>query len=126
MNHKLTHSAFMHALACGLKVQRYSIVMNDWITINDSHKWCEDSRYRIKPRTIRCGDMEFPEPLRTSPEVGSWIYISNPLNGNGYIETRWVGDLDEALMLSRGMVHATREDAESHTVALLALTEVKK
>ena len=35
-----------------------------------------ESKYRIKPRTIRIGEYDVPEPMREAPEVGTQYFVT--------------------------------------------------
>ena len=90
-----------------------------------SPSWDEDTEYRFKPKMITCRNLEFPEPMRVAPEIGSWVYFPNPLGRCVYVDSHWVGDESEVLLFKRGLCHSTPAAAEAHARALIALTEVK-
>ena len=85
-----------------------------------------DYDYRIKPRTIRIGDFDVPEPLRVAPSAGTTVFsVSLELIGS-HDEWDWVdGDCVMDLMLSRGILHSSRDSAIAHAKALIALTSAK-
>ncbi|MDE9467530.1 hypothetical protein [Xenorhabdus bovienii] len=82
-----------------------------------------NKKYRIKPRTIRIGNIDVPEPVREELKHGTVFYYPNLRNmcrsrsDNFYMGT----DFDKS-MLQRGLIHLDRESAEIHAKALIALT----
>jgi len=85
--------------------------------------WEEDYEYRLKPKMIKCGDLEFPEPMRVAPEAGSdcWRVC---LDYDIYSKRYTWSDCDwDKVSLKRGIYHKTKEAAEQHARALIALTE---
>ncbi len=85
--------------------------------------WNEESEYRFKPKMIRCGDLEFPEPMRVAPELDTRFWLATTLED--VLVYRWENDAFDQKVLSRGICHLTEEAAEAHARALIALTEVK-
>ena len=83
-------------------------------------------KYRIKPRTIKIGDFDVPEPMRVPPSAGTTVFsVSLELIGS-HDEWDWIdGDCVMDLMLSRGILHSSRESAIAHAKALIALTAEK-
>lgn len=85
--------------------------------------WDTSTLYRHKPRTIKIGDMEVPEPLRHYPKNGTMVYYVNMVATHGVSPTRW--DLDSAMakiVLHRGLMHLSESDAKAHARALLEFT----
>lgn len=78
--------------------------------------------YRIKPRTIRIGEFDVPEPLRVAPTVGSLYWSIHFGNDAGIGSFKWNGDRFDQNVLIQGVAHLKREDAEAHTKALLSLS----
>ena len=83
----------------------------------------------LKPRTIRIGEFDVPEPLRVAPKrvTGKVTkYWTVSLSSIGAVDAViWDNDCWDKLFLARGIIHLTREAAEIHTKALLSFTEVK-
>ncbi len=78
--------------------------------------------YRIKPSTIKIGDMEVPEPLRAAPAAGTRVYWPH-LNRNDFTDERqWFGDSHDLSRLKRGIVHLTEQAAIAHAKALIAVS----
>lgn len=94
-----------------------------WIQCIVMPRWTADIKYRRKPRTIRIGNIDVPEPVRQPLEVGTVYYV--PLVSNsGYVHyvNKWAGDSTDMRLLTRGLVHLTAEAAVIHGRALVALT----
>lgn len=108
--------------------QRYSKPWEYFQVLSKSHEWLDCNQYlyfshvkeyRLKPRTININGFEVPEPIR-SMSVGNIYYI---------VKTPFVEGITcnlehyETRLISSGMVHSTRENAEKHLEALLSFTK---
>lgn len=82
------------------------------------------AEYRIKPRTIRIGEYDVPEPMRDAPVVDS-IYYLPVLDGSDNRAVVWGDDEYDRKWLQLGLCHKTREAAELHAMALVSLTAKK-
>lgn len=96
-----------------------------WQHLTRHPVWDYDIEYRRKPRTIRIGNYDVPEPLRVAPNRGVIYFFpsfisGNKINGNGYT---FSNDATDRAILKRGMMHLTKEAAELHAKALISLTE---
>jgi len=84
------------------------------------------TRYRIKPRTVRIGDIDVPEPLREMPADGTTVWWPDfCVAGDNMVGEADVDGLIRAVLptlLNRGLLHPTREAAAAHAAALVALT----
>lgn len=95
----------------------------NWIDCDYSPIWGAHSEYRRKPRTIRIGEFDVPEPMREAPKELSIYFV--PTTGHGKFLcdfSNWCGDVIDKSRMSRGMCHATEEAATLHTIALISLT----
>ena len=79
------------------------------------HPGCE---YRRKPRTVRIGEFDVPEPVR-EPLGECWLADFN--YGKAY-KCLWDGKSPQPQWLAAGLIHATREAAQTHIDALLSFT----
>lgn len=86
-----------------------------WLNIRHYSTW------RIKPKTIRIGDYDVPEPLREMKQ--GQVYWIATTSGDVCHSIKNYGDSADVIWLARGLCHATREAAELHTKALLSFTE---
>ncbi|MDE1479426.1 hypothetical protein [Xenorhabdus bovienii] len=100
---------------------------------DDADRWCSlagefyfdpDSEYRRKPRTIRIGNIEVPEPVDYRPEVDCSYYVPSII-GTTYLSDShvWINCFSDHLYLDRGLIHLDRESAELHAKALISLTQ---
>lgn len=76
--------------------------------------------YRIKPKTIRIGEIDVPEPVRSAPMKQQKYYVAHPLSG-AYM-TLWDGNETDNQWLRNGLIHLTREAAELHAKALILVS----
>lgn len=99
--------------------------VNDWFNCGKHPEWRAEYSYRRKPKTIRIGEHDVPEPVRATPNRDIPYYFPN-LDSTALIRgARWSGVEFDHYMLARGLVHLTREAAEQHARALLAFTQVQ-
>jgi hypothetical protein len=94
----------------------------EWIALKNHPVWLTDEEYRRKPRTIRIGDYDVPEPMREEPEKMTLYYRASIEYSSCVAQNYWRGDSLDYLWLERGHVHATQEAAEIHAKALISLT----
>ena len=78
--------------------------------------------YRIKPRTIKIGDIEVPEPMREVPEIGADVWYIAVHQREVAVSTEWNGSGWQHTMLERGLVHKSQLNAEAHAEAIIAQT----
>lgn len=99
-----------------------------WVTLFSTKEdclpaWYEDIQYRRKPKTIRIGNYDVPEPLREAPVEATTIYFvdlaMNTLVHDFVYYTNQHYLIN--LVLRRRIAHLTREAAELHAKALLSL-----
>ena len=85
----------------------------------------DDYDYRIKPRTIKIGDFDVPEPMRITPNDGQKVYVVTPQIREAMTTSAWLGCGWQCTALERGLVHSSAENAEAHAKALFSFS-VKK
>lgn len=96
--------------------------------------WDQNIEYRFKPKTIKVGEHEFPEPMRVAPIACTEYWTVEIRSGGAVVEGTvakvanyfWYGDAQDVACLRAGICHLTKEAAEQHAKALIALTEVKE
>lgn len=95
----------------------------NWADMVCEPGWNENTEYRIKPKTIRIGDIDVPEPVREALKSGEHYYVVT-IAGTRLSATHmvYVGYEYEKGWLSRGLIHLTREDAELHANALILVS----
>ena len=81
--------------------------------------------YRIKPRTIKIGDFDVPEPMREAPNGGVEVFSPMPASQEMYWSWPWWGSKADFLALNRGVVHCNMDSAVAHSIAIISLTEPK-
>ncbi len=94
-------------------------------------KWVEakasamssSNEYRIKPRTIKIGDIEVPEPITKHPdEMVTHVYVASPAASGFYDEMELDQSKESYVFAERGICHKTKDAAIAHARALIALT----
>lgn len=100
-----------------------------WLDVNDANPDClsftSREEYRIKPRTIKIGDFDVPEPMRGEPEYGHEYFVVEALSDIPAASQIWNGMDCEKRWLSMGLCHKSKESAIAHAKALIALTSAK-
>ena len=76
---------------------------------------------RRKPKTIRIGDLDVPEPMRVAPPAGTHYWIVSVSEEFSYSST-WAGDKSDFYCLERGLCQLTKEAAETHRKALILVS----
>lgn len=100
---------------------------------NDGDEWSEKLvcnlirgiEYRIRPRTIKIGDFDVPEPMRVEPGYGVQYFVVETLSDTPAACQIWNGMDCEKRWLSMGLCHKSKESAIAHAKALVALTSAK-
>ena len=98
-----------------------------WMSVDkgDAPAFNAHKEYRFKPRTIRIGDIDVPEPMRERPVMGSRYFSVEGLDECVW-NREWIDDYRDNARLARGLIHETRENAELMLKALLSLTQKKE
>ncbi|MDC9615855.1 hypothetical protein PSI19_18670 [Xenorhabdus khoisanae] len=97
----------------------------NWHTLKSECGFDHVFAYRLKPRTIKIGSYDVPEPVRNESEINDGEFYHVPYFLNGFADTYrcvWVGNDHEMERLRNGLIHKDRESAELHARALIALT----
>ncbi|QTL38756.1 hypothetical protein HGO23_12795 [Xenorhabdus budapestensis] len=98
----------------------------DWNTLESECGFDRVFGYRLKPRTIRIGEYDVPEPVRVEPEINTKYFSPSILSPSVlFVSFEWSGDFYDSIALNRGMVHLEKESAELHAKALISLTKQK-
>lgn len=95
-----------------------------WREMWSHPSWIPECEYRRKPKTIRIGEFDVPEPLREAPAPGTEYFVAT-LSSEDLATPLWDSDHHDLRWLKWGLVHLTREAAEIHRRALISLTEQK-
>ncbi len=121
----------LHPVIKGIGDGSDFMVSSDGITWVDVDKalsalsFLGSCEFKEKPRTIKIGDFDVPEPLRVEPKTGSVVYYANPYPLDTAVQFAWGGSSAEKLLLARGMIHADMESAKIHAKAIVSFTELK-
>ena len=86
---------------------------------------CYDYEYRVKPKTIRIGEYDVPEPMREMPAAGTVYYVPTLTNIPvcSYVWKCSVSDIEDRLNM--GLIHLCADNAAHHAKALLSITEAR-
>ena len=84
--------------------------------------WHKEHSYRRKPRTIKIGDIEVPEPCKFALAYEQKYYVPNVTTGGTYLYT-WAHSHQDQHNLESNFVHT---DIRSATLHAKALIEVSK
>ncbi len=101
----------------------YCFIKGKWVPIHKSPLWDDGTEYRRKPRTININGFEVPEPVREPLEYRQDYYMPSIAFDPGTDHHTWRGDKYDDEWLARGLIHLTKEAAETHAKALLSFTQ---
>lgn len=94
---------------------------------NQQPSWEPSTQYRRKPRTIQVNGFDVPEPVRKKLKDGDKYFVpsvsSKDFFGGTWI---WFSDGCGQTMLSRGLIHLTKENAIIHAKAMLGIDPYAK
>ncbi|MDE9588220.1 hypothetical protein [Xenorhabdus bovienii] len=100
----------------------------EWRDCSHGFVFWSDTEYRLKPRTIRIGNIEVPEPVREPLEYDTKCFqpVINCLGGAVTDWFYWKNSKKDNERLENGLIHLDRESAELHVKALISLTKEDK
>lgn len=95
-----------------------------WVNLEGHPAWSDTIQFRRKPKTIRIGEFDVPEPLREPQPEGTWVWHPCLYGKCRADQTMWHDNDNTGLLesLRRGLCHLTQEAAELHARALLSFT----
>lgn len=93
-----------------------------WESLKCCPTWIPLTEYRRKPRTININGFEVPEPVREPLQDWQKYFIPSLASDNGIDCHTWHGDEYDDKWLAKGIIHLTKEAAETHAKALLSFT----
>lgn len=73
------------------------------------------------PKTRIINGFEVPAPETKEPKIGDWLFVSSFFFDELYDEGRWSGDSYDLLILKRGLVFLSKEDAIANAKAMLGI-----
>ncbi|WP_416778293.1 hypothetical protein ACNFJN_08865 [Xenorhabdus budapestensis] len=97
----------------------------DWNTLESECGFDRVFGYRLKPRTIRIGEYDVPEPAREPLEYYQTFFYPDLLEQTLCKHSFWTDDVHIKLLFKRGLIHLNKESAELHAKALISLTKQK-
>ncbi len=118
------YADILRAIADGETIQ-WTPGGNTWVNVDTSESFefnYSPDRYRIKPHTIRIGDVDVPEPMREAPAVGE-DYFMPKIEADFWVEgpLSWCDDTADKRWLERGLCYSNKADAEIASRAIAAL-----
>lgn len=97
-----------------------------WTPLHEHPVWALHYEYRRKPRTIRIGEFDVPEPLHEAVPDQADYWLAEIAYGQARARECCNFTPSTCLMhIASGVAHLTREAAELHARALLSLTQVQ-
>lgn len=94
----------------------------EWHALGAHPCWFKDARYRRKPKTIRIGNIDVPEPMRVMPSSGQHYWTFN--NDGESTQYAFCDDEFDHALLNAGMMHSTQEAAKLHWKAIASFTAI--
>lgn len=129
-NKQHPYAEILRAIADGKKIQ--TKLEGEWIdrsypmALQDiSLNRVDQNSIRIKPKTIRIGEYDVPEPLRVAPKYAETYYLSDETEIDMFRSIAWNDDEYDKRQLRNGLAHATKDAAIAHSKAKISLTAQK-
>lgn len=130
-DHEKMHLAeYIHAWADGAGVEYFDGLFTSagerWKQVEFSHNWAMPSacKYRFKPKTIKIGNIEVPEPMHFAPAINSFFWAPELVEGMPTVFTSyWSGGPNDFERLRNGFCHTSKEAALAHAKALVEVTK---
>ncbi|MEQ1969729.1 hypothetical protein ABLA30_22830 [Xenorhabdus nematophila] len=95
----------------------------EWLDCGVSVRFWFGNEYRLKPRTVKIGEIDVPEPVREPLERDQEYFVVATTGLFPAEAGIWDGAKIHMRYLERGLIHLNRESAELHAKALIALTQ---
>jgi hypothetical protein len=103
----------------------YDHIQELWVQMFQNPVWRDEIEYRRKPRTIIINGYEVPEPVREPLQDWQEYYMPSITFEAGADCYTWRGDKYDNNWLEKGIIHLTKEAAETHAKALLSFTKTQ-
>ena len=134
MNTKHPYAELLHAIADGKEIQSLNEKTSSWETISTkpvligaAYGDLPSRSLRVKPPTVLINGIEVPEPCREPLKKNERYWMPDLARLTGLAcEDSWSGIPCDFDYLNRGLVHLTKEAAETHAKALLSFTSTIK
>lgn len=93
-----------------------------WVDCVSHPSWCSNTQYRRKPRSIKIGDIEVPEPCKVSLKYKEEYFVPNVASAGAH-RCVWTHSYLDLYALESNLVHLDRRSA---ALQAKALAEVSK
>lgn len=70
----------------------------------------------------KAAEIGIPEPVQELPEDGQLLWVAD-ITTSGSMRLVWTSHESDIRMFKRGILHLTKESAETHIAALLSFTQ---
>ncbi|AOM42703.1 hypothetical protein [Xenorhabdus hominickii] len=104
------------------RFQLFDTIDEKWYDCSGQPLFEESIKYRLKPRIIKIGEFDVPEPVREPLSNEQEYYVPILEGGKLYGELVWGNDDIDNRILHRGLIHLDAESAKLHASALISLT----
>ena len=113
------------AAAEGMPIQHFDKLTHTWKDKEDGT--FGPVQYRPKPKTIRIGGFDVPEPVRDASQLidAQRCFLPDTFSVK-VVEVCWDESVTALNRLAAGLIHRTAEDAQKHLDALLSLSREPK
>lgn len=82
-------------------------------------RWADE--FRPIPKTIKVNGFDVPAPMSKAPERGAKFYNPSICYYDYFDVGEWIGDGNNNMWLSRGLVHSNKSAAIAHAKAMLGI-----
>lgn len=93
-----------------------------WTSCTTHPSWFPDHAFRRKPRTVKIGDIEVPEPCKLLLVCGQEYFVPDVTTGLGRRRT-WAYDSEDAHALKSNLIHLDIQSAALHAKALIEVSK---
>lgn len=134
MNTKHPYAELLHAIADGKEIQKLDKSTGSWKTISSKSALLgaafvnkPSGKLRVKPPVVLINGIGVPEPCREPLNKNEryWKPDLSRQDGLAWWDS-WQGISCDFEYLKRGLIHLTKEAAETHAKALLSFTSTTK
>lgn len=81
--------------------------------------------WELAPETIKIKGIEVPKPETNKPKQGARVYIPSLQDTTYFHHIYWDNSAFHYDLLTKGLIHLSKENAIAHAKALLSFTEHK-
>ena len=99
-----------------------AVSTGQWSPLPGHPNWSFHVDYRRKPKTIRIGERDVPEPMRVAPQDGTKYWTPNFFDRLHAFAETWDGGECDKTALKNGVCHTNCEAAIAHAEALILVS----